>query len=364
MDPARECLTLLPRIYDCVESARLWITLVEDVSRVLRCETMLDIFEPDRGRGKVFRCIPRSSSKSKARRASYERLDLFLKRSCAVLPGDRPVGAYGLPTESKDQHQGERKLRSLESARSYTLSGLVSADSSLLSFISCNRSKRQGSFSATEKTFVQLLLPHLHKALQLTRKLERLEQKANTSDVLPVGVISLNAREAILSVNCVAQTILDRNDGLHFSRGRIEPASPAAQNRFSQLLSAAMHSTMAGSMVIPRLSGKKPFTLQIAPCSANRSLPSANSPSVIILIFDPATAPNDLSADISEVYGLTPAESRFASLIAEGKNTKEICAKLEVTQETAKTHLKHIFLKVGVRRQSELVSVLLRLGKP
>ena len=44
----------------------------------------------------------------------------------------------------------------------------------------------------------------------------------------------------------------------------------------------------------------------------------------------------------------------------EGKALDECCKLLNIRRSTARTHLQHLFEKVGVQRQSELVSVLLK----
>jgi len=44
----------------------------------------------------------------------------------------------------------------------------------------------------------------------------------------------------------------------------------------------------------------------------------------------------------------------------EGKALDECCKILDIRRSTARTHLQHLFEKVGVQRQSELVSLLLK----
>lgn len=58
--------------------------------------------------------------------------------------------------------------------------------------------------------------------------------------------------------------------------------------------------------------------------------------------------------------GFTPAEARVAALLAAGSSTDEICAQLGIQMSTARTHLRHLFEKTNTRRQTELVSRLLR----
>ena len=53
-------------------------------------------------------------------------------------------------------------------------------------------------------------------------------------------------------------------------------------------------------------------------------------------------------------------EASLANLLMEGKTVNECCDLLGIRRSTARTHLQHLFEKVGVQRQSELVSVLLK----
>ena len=54
-------------------------------------------------------------------------------------------------------------------------------------------------------------------------------------------------------------------------------------------------------------------------------------------------------------FGLTPAEARLALHLAAGETLRSAEAKLSMTYETARTHLKSIFQKTGTCRQAELV---------
>jgi DNA-binding CsgD family transcriptional regulator len=57
-------------------------------------------------------------------------------------------------------------------------------------------------------------------------------------------------------------------------------------------------------------------------------------------------------------FGLTPAEARLALHLASGETLRCAEAKLSMTYETARTHLKSIFQKTGTCRQAELVVVI------
>lgn len=66
----------------------------------------------------------------------------------------------------------------------------------------------------------------------------------------------------------------------------------------------------------------------------------------------------------AQVYGLSPAQQRVATLIAEGLTLSDIAERMEITPNTARTHLNRIFDKTGVRTQSALVRMLLTAASP
>jgi DNA-binding CsgD family transcriptional regulator len=56
--------------------------------------------------------------------------------------------------------------------------------------------------------------------------------------------------------------------------------------------------------------------------------------------------------------GLTPAERRVATLVAEGRTNREVAAALFVTERTVASHLSHVYAKLGVRSRTELARQL------
>lgn len=64
------------------------------------------------------------------------------------------------------------------------------------------------------------------------------------------------------------------------------------------------------------------------------------------------------------VYALSPAQRKLAGLVAEGLTLSEIGERMEISANTARTHLQRIFEKTGVRSQAALVRVLLSAIAP
>jgi DNA-binding CsgD family transcriptional regulator len=56
----------------------------------------------------------------------------------------------------------------------------------------------------------------------------------------------------------------------------------------------------------------------------------------------------------TRVEGLTAAERRVASLVAEGRTNREVAAALFLGERTVASHLTHVYAKLGVRSRTEL----------
>jgi DNA-binding CsgD family transcriptional regulator len=64
-------------------------------------------------------------------------------------------------------------------------------------------------------------------------------------------------------------------------------------------------------------------------------------------------------------YNLSPAEARLAAALASGQSMNEYAEARSVSLNTARTQLKSTMMKVGVRRQVDLVrEVLLGVISP
>ena len=66
-------------------------------------------------------------------------------------------------------------------------------------------------------------------------------------------------------------------------------------------------------------------------------------------------------AMLVELFALTPAEARVASMIAAGSSPEEIAEELSLARETVRNQIKAIFAKTDTHRQNELAALIGRL---
>ncbi|PDT64970.1 transcriptional regulator [Bradyrhizobium ottawaense] len=84
----------------------------------------------------------------------------------------------------------------------------------------------------------------------------------------------------------------------------------------------------------------------------------------LLILTDLNEIPRVSQSSVMEIFGLTPAQARLASLLLAGKSLEEIALDMNISSGTARNHLKAVFLRTGTRRQAELVSLLSRLLQP
>jgi len=233
--------------------------------------------------------------------------------------------------------------------------------------IAFRRSDAQG-FGPAEKQIIVLLLPDLCCAQSLA---DEFKTQQTLRDMLmgllaalpePIMIVDGDARPIIMSA--AAECLLAQNDGLSLSKGMLQTASAKetiSLRRFiARLANGNEQATTNPSpteYVVNRPSGEAPFLLHLAPLPPSIGDTIAKRPNVVSVIMRPVSAPT-LAPSICRFYGMTPAETRLAELIVSGQSLFKAATRLGVSRNTARTHMKRIYAKIGVHRQVEIVSVL------
>ena len=172
-----------------------------------------------------------------------------------------------------------------------------------------------------------------------------------------------------LAANRHAEEILIAGDGLT-ARGNILRADLADETaRLERLLNSALgrtgrqRSSAGGTLSITRPSGAHPLSLAVVPLNIELETLGDRGRIAAIFVTDPDSPLDSDEQYLRELYALTAGEARLTSLLLEGKSVEQAATEMGITVNTARTRLKRIYSKTGVRRQPELVRRLL-LGLP
>lgn len=82
-------------------------------------------------------------------------------------------------------------------------------------------------------------------------------------------------------------------------------------------------------------------------------------PCVAVFVRDTTGRPDPSVKLAQQLFELTPAETSLAIQLANGLSFDEAAQALSIRLNTARAHLRSIFSKTGVRRQTELVRLFL-----
>ena len=231
------------------------------------------------------------------------------------------------------------------------------------------RSHAQPGFDANDKALCQLVLPHLKQAVHLHSHLDLIESErrlfSGTIERLQVGTVTLDGKGGILSINEEAQAILAEKDGIRLVGGALQ-AEYKEENAKLQRLTAAALAGQAGqaptvieAIAITRPSGRSKLSVLIRVVPEGEFSDGKSQPKVAIFLRNPESKAQGSLDIVRRLFDLTHAEASLALLLANGLTLDEAAEQLNIRRNTARAHLRSIFSKMGVTRQTELVRLVM-----
>lgn len=233
-----------------------------------------------------------------------------------------------------------------------------------------SRGHGQPAFSEQDRALCARLLPHLRCSLDFHDLLERRESMGNlySEAVNRLSIASLVLDEAgnVLQLNAVARTLLAQADGLKLVGTRLEASYPSDNRELYRFIRYAAESrdrqtaqAVSGAISVARPSGQVSLGVVIEPIRSSGWVEGRGQPVVMVYVRD-AVGDVQMSSKVAqELFAFTPAETTLALELANGLSLEETAEKLGITRNTARAHLRSIFAKTGIKRQAELVRVML-----
>jgi DNA-binding CsgD family transcriptional regulator len=181
-------------------------------------------------------------------------------------------------------------------------------------------------------------------------------------DRADIAFLRLAADGTIIGQGSVAAAALAADEDLVVRAGRLRIRDRNADQKLQAAIRWA--ADLGSALFAVRRRGALPIVL-----SAGEGLPTkvwwviAESGMIWFSMGDQDLVDHRLDG-AAVVYGLSPAQKRVASYVVGGMALDEIASTMEITPNTARTHLQRVFEKTGVRSQPALVRVLLSAVAP
>jgi len=189
---------------------------------------------------------------------------------------------------------------------------------------------------------------------------------AEMSDRALAAIVVTDAFGCISEANSPARAILAENDGLTVRDGVLSAARSDDNARLARLILEAAGGVdgltfinKSAVMRVARPSCRRPLALVVSP-THNRASPFGRSHAVTIAFADPERAPEAEADLLARLYGFTAREAAVAALLVQGHSPSEVADELAMSENTVRTHVRHVFDKMGVERLADLVRLLMQ----
>ncbi|CAD5109325.1 helix-turn-helix transcriptional regulator [Zestomonas carbonaria] len=216
---------------------------------------------------------------------------------------------------------------------------------------------------AERQQLLQRLSGHLILAGRLSEKIRSLELELDKRDLLleqnrtPLWLVDENGR--MLHHSPAAERyLLDADSPMQARHGVLR--IKGRENVLAPLLRRACERKGAAHASWLPLSGQPPAELLITPVPEHVAFRHVRQRPLALL----ALLRNEPRGELlAEIFQLTPAERRLAELLTQGLSPEQCAAGLGVTINTVRSQLRALFRKTETDRQTELVSLFIRVGQ-
>jgi DNA-binding CsgD family transcriptional regulator len=323
------------------------------------------ILEPpsSEGPGYILNATGRLNSGWRTYREQFFASDPFVN-----LPEGHPVTISEFLPQDEFQASPFNQLFLKPTGVRFILGVDLRTETRMLARLRISRPDSGSDFGARERAICELLVPHLRRAVEIFARLSRIASErmlyAGTLNQMAVGTIILDGHGRILDKDRIADALLKQADGVSSSGGMLILSDRAASSRMHDAVRRIAESERKGERSLveairaERPSGKRDFGLILKPAPQPSYLDGQHVAAIVVFISDPDRHTSMAPAALAKLFGLTPAEASLCVLLADGLTLDEAAHELSIARNTVRAHLRSIFVKTGVTRQTMLVRLI------
>lgn len=226
------------------------------------------------------------------------------------------------------------------------------------------RSAARGPFTVGEATYAATVASHLARIVSLALQV----REAGVSETLDVleslrhPALVLDTAGAVTEFNDAARALL--GPGLTVHRGRLLALDHASNVRLQALIATSLGPDGASAVsrpIIIQCEDHADVVVTATPLTAHAS--SYFATGRLLLTLKLTTPPSLDVSELKALFELTTAEARLAERMSSGCDLGTAASAIGIGRETARTQLRSVFAKTGVRRQAELTALLAALQR-
>ena len=222
--------------------------------------------------------------------------------------------------------------------------------------------------SEAEQYLWACLAPHFARSQHMHAELREAEMERDllerVMDRLPLGMAIVNAQGRTISANRAMLALAQSGAGLALQAGHLVSTPP-------DVLASAIVRVLDRQQDHACLRLDHPSRAPSAPSEAAAPAQAEQGLSIWVsrlgqvagqsraMVLAASPGSRALSEDgLCAFFSLSPAEARLTQQLALGQSMEDAATALGISHNTAKTQLKKVFAKVGVKRQPELLQAI------
>lgn len=366
-------LELIGFAYDAALAPEKWSAFMVRLAKAMgACSAMLREVNYEAGNVGLYETVGLDPAYLTAYREHFVHLDCFAPAFTSLPIGAVITGDEAVPWEQQRKTEFVNDYILAQNLRHLMGSVLARNNRHHLQF-GLQREEGQGAYDEEDRRLIRLITPHMARAIQIHRQMAEVTTQKHWAlsalDRLRVGVILLDGRGKPVHLNRAAELLAIERNGFVAGRDGLVLPSPKETAQLRRLISnAALSATGRGSgvggclrvRVAESCGSTMQFQVIPLPVGLSERPWEQSLPRGCVAVFISASGGPRLSCDrVAAMHGLTPAESRLASMLAEGISLEQVAEVLSVSIQTVRSQLKSIFAKTGVTRQGALIALLL-----
>jgi DNA-binding CsgD family transcriptional regulator/PAS domain-containing protein len=363
---------LIGSIYDCAIDPSRWNQTLRNIKDALDGHTaIVTLVNVQRGRPLLMKTAGLDPFHLPMHFMHVNEIRDLIRRCLSLPMEDAHVASRDLPPgymDTSPYFRASRK-RGIVDTMQFVL---IHEETHFFSGFSVTRHERQGVITDREIEIGKLLLPHLRRAMTISKMLDlrTIEgaRMAQTLDALRCAVLLTDERGMILHANRAAERMLRNGGPIHSAKGILQANLSSAASELRAALAVAARDepgiSRTGAAIGLTAPALPPVFAHVLPLTRS-DVRTRLEPAAVAAVFIGAPVDEqDGAAMAAAAFGLTPAETRVLKNLLAGRTLAETATALGITRSTANAHLDHIFVKTDVTRQADLIRLAIELISP
>jgi DNA-binding CsgD family transcriptional regulator/PAS domain-containing protein len=231
---------------------------------------------------------------------------------------------------------------------------------------------RDKAIAPAELAWLRAMAPHIRRAVTIGDLFEGERALAGAFrrliESLAHAVIIVTRDMRVLFANAAADSLFREHGVAAYSNGQLTLTFAPAHRAVARAILQGEHDEVAlggAGINVPLARAVAPAIAHVLPLGRRGAdVRFADTAAAAVFISVAGVTPTPAIEAISALFGLTAAEARVVTQVADGKSRKEIAAAQGVSDGTVKTQLSTIFDKTGMHDQRHLELLIRELTPP